>query len=158
MLLFVGSQEDPLLRARAFNFVVFNNKFLLQHLDGIKPLRRFCLRQHHLSKVTLAQHGKKIEVVKAHLAATDTRCCGCCRFLRRLAYYLQGRQLWQLSGARWVGNGAFDRAPALGRWGRGLPCLGLHRRRHARLLIIGAWLVWQRGLSLAHQDGSLLPP
>lgn len=32
----IGNQEDPLLGPNAFHFVVFNNEFLLEHLDGVE--------------------------------------------------------------------------------------------------------------------------
>lgn len=70
----VGNQEHPLFRANALNLIVFNNKLLLQHLNGIQSPRPLRLSQHNLTKVTLTQHSKKIEMIKSNTLACSSIC------------------------------------------------------------------------------------
>lgn len=66
----VGNQEDALLGPNTFNFVVLNDKLLLQDLDSKQPSRTLRLCKHDLSKVTLAQHRKEVEVVQTNSLAS----------------------------------------------------------------------------------------
>ena len=59
----VSNQENALLRLGALHFVILDNKFLLQHLDGVELLGALRLRQHDLTEVTLTKHSKEVEVV-----------------------------------------------------------------------------------------------
>lgn len=53
MPFFVGYQEDPLLRFRAFNFIVLDDEFFLENFDGIQLLGCLRLREHDFTKITL---------------------------------------------------------------------------------------------------------
>ena len=48
------------------DFVVVNNKLLLQHLNSVQAVRRLLLGQHHLSEIALPKHSQEIEIIKAN--------------------------------------------------------------------------------------------
>lgn len=70
MPLLVSNNKDALLRANALDFVILNNKLLLEHLDGVQFPRPLRLRQHDFTKVSFAQDGKEVEVVEADSLAS----------------------------------------------------------------------------------------
>ena len=67
----VRYEEDPLLRPHALNFVVLDDKFLLEDLDRIKPPGPLRLGQHDLAEVTLAQNCKEVEVIETNALASS---------------------------------------------------------------------------------------
>jgi hypothetical protein len=75
MSLLVCDQEDSLLGPRALHFVVLNDEFLLQHLDGVQLLRALGLSKHDLSEVTLSEHSKEIEMIKSYSLSCPLRVC-----------------------------------------------------------------------------------
>lgn len=71
MSLLVGNKKDALFGSCALDFIVLNDELLLQYFDGIQLLGCFGLGEHDLTKVSLTQYGKEIEVIQAdtHVAA-----------------------------------------------------------------------------------------
>jgi hypothetical protein len=85
MPLFRGGQEHPLFGSRAvkrivisvrpiraqlripFHFIVVDNEFLLQHLDGIQAVRLLLFRQHDFTEVPFSEHRKEIKVIQPDL-------------------------------------------------------------------------------------------
>jgi hypothetical protein len=55
-----GSTDSPL------DFVVVNDKLLLQHLYGVQAVRRLLLGQHHFPKIAFPKHSQEIEIIKAN--------------------------------------------------------------------------------------------
>lgn len=47
-----------------FNFIVVNDKFFLQDLDGVQAARFFLFCQHDLTKITLSEYRQEVEVVQ----------------------------------------------------------------------------------------------
>lgn len=85
MTLSCGGQENALLRPGAMtepsdwyndtrsnnsplDFIIVDNKLLLQHLDGVQAARRLLLSQHHLTEIAFSKHGQKIEIIKANFS------------------------------------------------------------------------------------------
>ena len=54
------SNDSPL------DFIVVNNKLLLQHLNSIQAARCLFFSQHHLTEVAFSEHGQEIEIIKAN--------------------------------------------------------------------------------------------
>ena len=73
--LLVGNQENSLLRPSTLNFIVFDDKLLLQNLDGVKLLCCLGLCQHDLTKVTLTQNSQEVKMIEAN-ATTSPRFVG----------------------------------------------------------------------------------
>jgi hypothetical protein len=67
--LLVRDEEHPLLGPYALDLVVFDNELLFENLDGVQLLRRLGLGQHDLTKVTLSENSKEVEVIEADAAA-----------------------------------------------------------------------------------------
>lgn len=51
-----------------FNFIIINDKSLLQHLDGIQLLIKLFFCQHDLTKITLAKHCQETEIIQLDLS------------------------------------------------------------------------------------------
>ena len=66
MPLLVGDKEDSLFRSRAFDFVVLDDEFLLEHLDGVKLLGCLGFCKHDLSEVALTQDCEEVEMVESY--------------------------------------------------------------------------------------------
>lgn len=71
MACLVGNQEHTLFGLHALDFIVLNDKLLLQNLDGIKLLGTLGFSKHNLTEVTLSEHSQEIEVVQSDLGLTD---------------------------------------------------------------------------------------
>jgi hypothetical protein len=82
----VDAMHSPL------DFIILNDKLLLQHLDCVQLSRRLFLGKHDFSEITLTENRKEVEVVQANLAFTN-------RLLRSLSD-LQ----WRLSVSLRLGN------------------------------------------------------
>src|SRR6266850_270243 len=54
------STDSPL------DFVVVNDKLLLQHLNSVQVVRRLLLGQHHLPEIAFSKHSQEIEIIKAN--------------------------------------------------------------------------------------------
>jgi len=54
------SNDSPL------DFIVVDDKLLLQHLNSVQTTRRLLLSQHHLSKIPFSKHSQEIEIIKAN--------------------------------------------------------------------------------------------
>lgn len=57
-----GSNDSPL------DFIVVDNKLLLQHLDSVQAARCFLLSQHYLTEIAFSKHGQEIEIIKANFS------------------------------------------------------------------------------------------
>lgn len=57
----VCRSEHAIFRLSVCNFVLLNNHFLLQDLDGVQFARRFFPAQNHFSKRPFAQHFQKLK-------------------------------------------------------------------------------------------------
>ena len=66
MTFFVRNEEDPLLGLGALDFVVLNDEFFLQDLDGVKLLRCLGLGEHDFAEITFTEHSKEVEVLKSN--------------------------------------------------------------------------------------------
>ena len=60
----VGNEEDALLRLSRLNFVVFDDELFLQYFDGVELFGVLGFSKHDLTKVTLSEHGKEVEMVE----------------------------------------------------------------------------------------------
>ena len=56
------SKNSPL------DFIVVNNKLLLQYLYRVQAARRLLLSQHYLTEIALSKHGQEIEIIKANFS------------------------------------------------------------------------------------------
>ena len=56
------SKNSPL------DFIVVNNKLLLQYLYSVQAARRLLLSQHYLTEIALSKHGQEIEIIKANFS------------------------------------------------------------------------------------------
>jgi hypothetical protein len=56
------SRNSPL------DFIVVNNKLLLQHLNSVQAARRLLLSQHYLTEIAFSKHGQEIEIIKANFS------------------------------------------------------------------------------------------
>jgi len=59
------------------DFIIVNDKLLLQHLDSIQAARRLLLSQHYLTEIAFSKHSQEIEIIKANFSLL-------CYLLRRL--------------------------------------------------------------------------
>ena len=50
------------------DFIVVNNKLLLQHLDSVQAARRLLLSQHYLTEIAFSKHSQEIEIIKANFS------------------------------------------------------------------------------------------
>jgi hypothetical protein len=62
MSIIIHSNNSPL------DFVVVNNKLLLQNLDSVQAARRLLLSQHDLTEIAFSKHGQEIEIIKANFS------------------------------------------------------------------------------------------
>ena len=79
--LFIGDQEDSLLRLRTFDLVILNDEFLLQYFDGVKLFGSFSFRKHDLAKVSFAQDSEEIEMFEANSLSYLLMCWLFCRLM-----------------------------------------------------------------------------
>ena len=63
--LLIGNQENTLLRFRALDFIVFNNKFFFEHLDSIKFLGGLCLGEHDFPEISFSKDSKEVKMIEA---------------------------------------------------------------------------------------------
>lgn len=75
MSLLVRNQKHSLLRACALDFIVLDDKLLLQDLDGVQLLCALGLCKHDLTEVTLPKDCKEVEMIQTYPSST-TLCIG----------------------------------------------------------------------------------
>ena len=55
-----------LIKYIPLNFIIINDKFLFQNLDGIQLFRGLCLSKHDFAKIAFTKDGEEVEMVEAY--------------------------------------------------------------------------------------------
>ena len=66
MTFLVCNQEHTLFGLGALYFIILDDEFLLQNLDGIQLAGALGFSQHDLSEVTLSENSKEVEVIQSN--------------------------------------------------------------------------------------------
>lgn len=113
MAFFVGDKEDALFRTDAFDFVIFDDKFLFEDFDSVELFGGLSFGKHDFAEIAFTENGEEVEVIEADAAACALGVCWWCgpslfrnglrygsEWTRRRLLMLELLLLWRRRG-RW---------------------------------------------------------